>query len=336
MGKSVIWVTGLLTMALLFQTGCSGGPEKSETGRFLDVRAMHNSAENRHLFELGSHTIPAGWTTIQFTNSTPYDHFFVMYKVPDEALASAENAGEPILDHWFRGVTEPFQLEYNAYLNGNIDYGTFVNNLVGTISDRGPWFLDPGAPPMGGPGFTAAGRISETSVFLEPGEYVVECYVKNDDEQFHSYLGMLEHFTVTTTENGAEEPVPTGNLAISSENGIVVDGEFKPGRQIIEIRFEDQATYDHLLGHNVQLVKLQDKNDREVLDDLATWMNWSIPGSLVNRAPGNALFMGGSMQMTEGSKTFFHVELEPGDYTWIAEVPDPAGHDMLRPFTVSE
>jgi len=202
--------------------------------------------------------------------------------------------------------------------------------------ENGPWFFDPGAPPMGGPGFTAAGRMSETTVFLEPGEYVVECYVKDEDEIFHSYVGMLEHLTVTGDASGVEEPVATISMKISSTNGIQFDQELGAGDHRVEITFEDQQPYDHLLGHNVQLVKLDDKDDEELLGRLADWMDWRQEGSLVDQAPEGAVFLGGTMEMIEGAVAYFHVDLEPGDYAWIAEIPDPADHEMLKTFTVAE
>jgi hypothetical protein len=45
--------------------------------------------------------------------------------------------------------------------------------------------------------------------------------------------------------------------------------------------------------------------------------------------------MGGTMEMTEGGKAYFHVDLEPGDYAWIAEIPNPADHNMLKTFTIT-
>jgi hypothetical protein len=208
--------------------------------------------------------------------------------------------------------------------------------LVATISETAPWFFDPGAQTMGGPGFTAAGTTSKTTVHLEPGEYIVECYVKNEEEVFHSYIGMLEYIRVTDEASGAQEPDPTKTLTISSTEGIQFDQELNEGRHTFEILFKDQKSYAHLQGHNVQLVKLSNKDDEELLDRLSTWMDWRQAGSLVNRAPEGAEFMGGTMEMTEGGTAYFHVTLEPGDYAWIAEIPDPAEHNMLKTFTITD
>ena len=329
----------LIFPAALLIAACT--EKKSEPGKTLDdhlveVTAMHDQEKNLHLFELSRHEISSGWTSFQFRNASPSDHFFMIYRVPEVAIEAAETANEPLLDLWFRGITEPFQEEYNPYIRGDIAYGEFANNLGAAIMENASWFFDPGAAPNGGPGFTAAGRVSSTTVYLEPGEYVVECYVKDEDEQFHSYLGMLEHLKVTETESGSNKPVATASLRISSENGIELDKELRADDHIIEIYFEDQATYAHMLGHNVQLVKLSDNKDEDLIDRLAGWMDWTQKGSLVNRAPEGAEFMGGVMEMTEGSTAFFNVSLEPGEYAWIAEVPDPAAHNMMKTFTVTD
>ncbi|TVR33794.1 MAG: hypothetical protein EA390_03675 [Balneolaceae bacterium] len=325
-----------LFFVLLF-AGCVENNEEATNADIdgvIEVTAMHDHVENLHLFELSSKEIPSGWTTFQFNNASPVDHFFLIYRVPDEGIEAAYAAGEPLLDHWFQGVTEPFQLEFNPFVKGDIDYGEFTDNLVGAILERAPWFFDPGAAAMGGPGFTAARATSKTTVHLPPGEYIVECYVKDENEVFHSYIGMLEQLTVTGEDSEIEKPVPTSRMTISSTNGIQIDEELHAGNHTIEIIFEDQDSYAHLLGHNVQLAKLADKNDEELLRELAAWMDWRHPGSLVDRAPGEVEFLGGTMEMTEGATAYFHVDLEPGDYVWIAEIPAPANHDMLKTFTV--
>lgn len=328
----------ILPVVILTIVACTKKENKSaitQKGQLVEVSAIHNHEKNQHLFELSSHEISAGWTTFQFRNASPFDHFFMIYRIPEIAIEAVERANEPLVDLWFRAIAKPFQKEYDPYIRGEITYAEFADNLGAAIMENGSWFFDPGALPNGGPGFTAAGRISSTTVYLEPGEYVIECYVKNEDEQFHSYLGMLEHLKVSEAESGSNKPVATASLRISSENGIELDKELHAGEHVIEIYFEDQVTYAHMLGHNVQLVKLSDSSDEELLDRLAGWMDWTKKGSLVNRAPGGAEFMGGVMEMTEGSTAYFNVTLEPGEYAWIAEVPDPASHDMLKSFRIT-
>lgn len=324
----------LSSMVLL--TACNDAETENESVGVVEVTATHDAEENKHLFEMSTNEISSGWTTFQFNNASGYDHFFLIWQVPEEGIEAAETAGEPLLDHFYQSITEPFQMEYNPYIEGDMEFSEFTDSLVTAISETAPWFFDPGAKTMGGPGFTAAGTTSETTVHLEPGEYIVECYVKNEEEVFHSYIGMLEHISVTDEASDAEEPDPTNTLTISSTEGIQVDQPLTEGSHTIEIFFKDQESYAHLQGHNVQLVRLNDKEDEELLSNLSTWMDWRQPGSLVDRAPEGAEFMGGTMEMTKGGTAYFHVDLEPGDYAWIAEIPDPADHNMLKTFTITE
>lgn len=297
----------------------------------VDVTATHRGDE--HLFLLSHDEVPAGWTTFRFANASHSDHFVLIYRVPQEAIDAATSAGEPLLEHWRNAITVPFQDEFNPYVAGDVTYDAFLGNLVGAISASAPWFFAPGAPPVGGPGLTAAGRMSTTTVMLEPGTYIIECYVKDADEQFHSYNGMLEMLTVADAESGAREPVATTELELSSGAGIRMPADMRPGVQTIAIRFLDQQPYEHLQGHNAHLVRLNG-DDPALLDELADWMDWRMEGSLSFRAPQGAEFLGGTMEMGAGGTAYYTVNLTPGDYAWIAEVPDPAAKNMLKTFTV--
>ena len=333
--KIVALTLAFALSGMVLLTGCANSETEKENESVVEVTATHNAEENKHLFQMEANEIPSGWTTFEFENASPYDHFFLIWQIPDKGIEAAENAGEPLLDHFYQNITEPFQMEFNPYIEGEREFGEFTDSLVAAISKTAPWFFDPGAKTMGGPGFTAAGATSQTTVNLKPGEYIIECYVKNEDEVFHSYIGMLEHIRVTDEVSDAEKPEPTNMLTISSAEGIQVDQPLTEGSHTLEILFKDQKSYAHLQGHNVQLVKLNDKEDEELLNDLASWMDWRQPGSLVNRAPEGAEFMGGTMEMAGGSTAYFHTQLEPGDYAWIAEVPNPAEHNMLKTFTIT-
>lgn len=324
--------------------GCSEGPPAPELdpteaaaglahglASSLDVTATHSGGE--HLFTLSTPEVPSGWTTVRFDNASPSDHFVLMYRAPQEAIDAAAGAGQSLLEHWYETITVPFQEEFDPYVSGDITYEAFVGNLVGAISASAPWFFDPGAPAVGGPGLTAAGETSRTTVLLEPGTYILECYVKDGNEQFHSYDGMLQVLTVTETESGAREPKATAEIELSSTAGLEIPANVRPGQQTIAIRFLDQTAYEHLQGHNAHLVRLA-STDPALLEALADWMDWRAAGALAVRAPEGAEFMGGTMEMGAGGTAYYSVNLRPGSYAWIAEVPDPAAKGMLKTFTV--
>ena len=328
---AVALVLGCADAASEPMVAANAGYQVRAQASIVDVTATHSGGQHR--FSLSADEVPSGWTTFRFTNASHSDHFVLLYRVPQEAIDAAASAGEPLLDHWHDAITTPFQDEFNPYVAGDISYEDFLGNLVGAISASAPWFFSPGAPASGGPGLTSAGQTSQTTLLLEPGTYILECYVKDEDEQFHSYNGMLQQLTVTAEPSGAREPSANAVLELSSSDGIRVPDDMRPGMQTIAIRFLDQAVYEHLQGHNAHLVKL-DSTDPALLADLASWMDWRAEGSLAFRAPEGAEFLGGTMEMAAGGTAYYTVNLVPGTYAWIAEVPDPSTKNMLKTFTV--
>lgn len=275
----------------------------------VTIRAL--SEGDRHWFELSSDEIPSGWTTFRLENASHVAHFALIDKLPEgttfdqyseltgayQALMDAIIAGEP---------TEPVVERFPAWSSG-VEF-------------------------LGGPGLLSPGRVSETTVRLEPGPYVVECYVKTPEGQFHAYLGMKTPFRVTAAQSPAEPPVPTMEITVSSESGIDVQETVRPGQHTVAVYFADQTAHENFVGHDVNLVRLSDDAD---VDALAAWMNWTAPSGL--SSPGEpAEFRGGANDMPAGHTAYFTAELEPGRYAWISEVPNAQSKGMLKPFNVAQ
>ncbi len=360
-GINRAFIPALFVLMLVFSfTGCNenpqaiSGPEGNETlqkkGRAIaqgdphvvDVYAAHDHSDHSHSFELETDVLPSGWTTFRFNNPTEYVHFFMIYKAPEGAIQAANKAGQSVLQHWYENITAPFQVEWNLYVTNESDYAGFsdwaFNHLFPAVLDGAPWFVN--ATVMGGPGFTSGGQTSQTTVHLEPGTYVVECYVKDDEQVFHSANGMLESFEVTGQSSGAPEPKPTVEIDLYNGeythggDGMVIPEKIRPGKHIIAINYEQQDSYGHLLGHNAQLVRFDHGYDPALLDDLGYWINWANIDGLVDTSPMGTTFLGGAMEMTEGSTAYISVVLKPGEYAWIAEVPNPDEEGMLKTFSV--
>ncbi|MGI8597883.1 MAG: hypothetical protein ACR2KB_01380 [Chitinophagaceae bacterium] len=188
------------------------------------------------------------------------------------------------------------------------------------------WFKD--IQFVGGVGFIAPGKTTETTLFVEHGTYTLECYVKSPEGIFHSAMGMTAGLVVTNEASSETPPEPTMELNISS-NGIEAPSELKPGKHIIAINFKDQKAHEHFGGHDVHLVKLDENTN---LDSLALWVNWVEVQGL--RTPAPAKFLGGSQEMPAGNTAYFNIELEAGRYAWISEVPNPAEKNMLKVFSI--
>ncbi|MEX2527823.1 MAG: hypothetical protein WEA09_09330 [Gemmatimonadota bacterium] len=261
-------------------------------------------------------TISPGWTTFRFTNAAPMIHFAVVERMP-EGIGAAEQQ---------ELVAPIFQEGLDLLVEGDVDAA------MARFGALPPWFGEIAF--LGGPGFTSPGEVSEATVYLEPGTYLLECYVKTDGI-FHSYnpnpemYGMVHEFAVVGSDTGTPEPTASMHLTISSENGIVMEGAARPGEHTIGVHFEDQTVHENFVGHDVHLVRLTADVD---LTELERWMDWSQPDGLNSPAPAH--FLGGLNEMPAGTTGYFTVVLDPGEYAWIAEVPAAREKAMLIPFTV--
>ncbi len=262
--------------------------------------------------------IPSGWTTFALDNDSGAEHFILLLRVPDEL-------SEITMEEWRNQVTVPFQ-EIMDFI---------IDPTKVPASELAEWYAE--VESSGGPGFTGAWTSSEATVHLEPGTYFLDCYVKDDNGQFHSYLGMLERIEVTEEANDASQPEPTMRVSVSSTDGIQFDRPVTAGQHTVEVVFEDQAFYDHLLGHDLHLVRMGPGDN---VAELGEWMNWMAPHGLV--APAPASLIGGvqtilTPDMLAGSAPaigYLSADLEPGRYAWVSEVPDPHTQNMLKVFNV--
>lgn len=271
------------------------------------VQGMEFSAPDR---------IASGWTTIRLRNESAMTHFAVIEKLPP-GVGVAEQQEQ---------VAPVFQAGLELLSRGD------VHAAMAKFGELPEWFQQ--IVFLGGPGLTGPGQTSEVTVRLEPGEYLLECYVKTDGI-FHSYnptpgvQGMVHGFTVTEEASEETEPTPTATITLASEGGIDAPEEVPAGPQTFLVRFEDQKVHENFVGHDLHLVRLTDDAD---LEKVASWMDWRAPHGLETPAP--ALFLSGLNEMPAGAVGFLRVSLEPGRYAWVAEVPDPAAKGFLRTFTV--
>lgn len=306
--------TLLLAGALLAGISVSG-PASGEAGagaqNLLELRAVGMRFE-------GPHEVPSGWVTIRFENLSGMVHFALVDRLPPgvdaQKMASA--------------VALPFQQGMDFINAGDAEA---AGEAFGRLPD---WMSD--VVYLGGPGLLSGGQRAEATMFLEPGNYMLECYIKTNGI-FHSYnpepgqLGMVHELRVTDEAGGAAEPDANVTLAVSSEGFEVTAGAFHAGRNTIRAEFRDQKVYPHFLGHDVHVIRVGEDTD---LDAVAAWMDWSHPDGFESPAP--AVFLGGVNDMPAGTTAYFSVDLEPGEYALVAEVPAPQAHGLLLPFTVKE
>lgn len=269
-----------------------------------------------HDFELSADEIPSGWTTLRLRNESAEPHFALFGHMP---------AGRTVEDS-VREVVPAFQQAIDLIMAGQVEEGFAA---LGALPD---WYGD--VIYTGGPGMVSPGGTTEVVAFLEPGTYVIECYVKTEDGVFHSVLGMIDEITVTEESHDAAPPDagptvvlrnPEPDDGSAPESGIEVDGTVTAGPQVIEVRFE--AENPPPLANDLHLVRLEDDED---VAEVAAWMDWSRPDGLTTPAP--ATFVGGTNEMPQGRSAYLTVDLEPGRYAWVSE--RGADVPMYREFEV--
>jgi hypothetical protein len=312
-------------------SGARRGPPGRAKGRrnVVEIAAEHDHDTGEHRFELSTQEVDAGWTTFELDNPTEHVHFAYFTRVPEQGLTDAEAMGLTPLELYVESVTRPFQFFWDSQVPGKEPDPADDTDVYESLF--APWFGD--VQFYGGPGLTAGNTASTTVVALDPGEYVVECYVKDAANDFHSYRGMIDQFSVTDAASGVPEPASTLGVTVST-GGLDALGAVRPGRHVVAVEFADQMQYANLVGHDVHLVRLEGGTTAAGVND---WMNWADPDQFVSDGTEPTRFLGGVSDVWTGDLPrtgYYHVTLTPGRYVWVAEVPDPAAKGLLAEFGV--
>ncbi|MBT8137350.1 MAG: hypothetical protein KJO54_10095 [Gammaproteobacteria bacterium] len=254
-------------------------------------------------------SIPSGWITFRMSNAGRMPHFILFQRLPDAV------SFEQYLDE----VPPAFGVAY-AVRDGKITYEQALEKLVADIP---PWYWSE-VKQMGGNGLASGGVTTETTLYLAPGRYTMECYIKTDEGIFHTDLGMIRELTVTAETANAPEPKADVQIALQNFE-FVIDGSLKRGKQVIAATFEEHP--QGALGNDIHLVRLDDNTD---LDKVIDWMDWLAIDGL--RTPAPARFLGGTHEMPVGHTAYFKLDLQPGSYAFIAE--SAAAKGMVHAFSI--
>ena len=260
-------------------------------------------------------TIPSGWNTFRYVNKSSETHFFLFDKYPEgKTLEDTEKEVVPVFQNGMDLINE-----------GKAEEGFAEFNKLPA------WFFE--VVFSGGSGLVSPKSSSLTTIKLEPGYYIIECYVKMVNGTFHSTMGMTKPIFVTSKDSGIKPPDATINITISSTDGITYDKPINKGIQTFSVHFEDQIVHENFVGHDINLVKLEENAN---LDALESWMNWADPKGLITPSPEGFTFLGGVNDMPAGNTGYFEVNLKPGNYAFISEVPNALSKNMLKTFVVTE
>ena len=257
--------------------------------------------------------IPSGWTTFKYVNNSFEPHFFVLEKMPDTlGLATYKKELFP-----------PFIAAFEHFQKGDFDAG------MKEFEKIPPWFAE--VELSGGVGMTSPKSTSQSTFYLDPGTYVMECYVRMPNGMAHTFMGMIAELTVTEDKNDAQPPAADHAITVSSESGISFADTMKEGEYVFSVKFEDQQQYEHMMGHDVNLVMME--NDT-LLNSLNSWINASDLMALRSPSPEGLTFLGGVEDLPAESTGYFKATLKSGRYVLISEIPQAVERNMYKTFTV--
>ena len=285
----------------------TSNPEKP----LLAVGQVNVSTKSMEFFV--ADTLYSGWNTFIYKNDSQEVHFLIMDLYPEGI--TIENTNTELLP--------PFDDGMRFIMENQMDSAM---NAFGKIPK---WFQE--VKFLGGTGLVSPKHTVKSTVNLEPGRYIMECYVKMFNGEWHTSHGMLKEIIVTDKTTDLVAPTPTANIDISSTDGILLKDSVSSGPQIFQTNFLDQKIYENFVGHDINLVKY-DVNAS--LDSLVQWMNWMDPRGLRTPAPQGFTFLGGMNNLPAKSKGFFEADLRPGNYVLISEVPAADEKRLLYKFSI--
>jgi len=283
----------LLTISLLIHLGTLKATTAQHHSNTL------NEPENTGMLEIvatdfafeAPDVIPSGWHTIEFTNTGSEPHMLLFHRLP-EGVTFQDFA----IDVW--GPLDEVWQETREQENEFIQLGG-----IGLPN----WFNAP-EQWMGGGGILSGGHSTVLTLYLEPGIYTMECYVKTVDGEFHAMEGMLRELIVTDLR--LEKSPPEADIKITLTNtAMSMEGDITAGHNLFEVHLAEGR------NHNVHVVRLDVNSDiNEVLD----WIDWSKLEGLWPPEPVE--FVGGLHLLSEGGTGYFTLDLEPGRYLFLSEM----------------
>ena len=222
----------------------------------------------------------------------------------------------------FRLVNAGKQLHHASLLK--LAAGKTMADYVAAMKAGGPppaWATD-----MGGPNAATPGAEVSATMTLEPGEYLLVCFIPSPGETMpHMAKGMMSPLTVTAKRQAGV--APKSDVAIK-----LADYSFTLSQPITAGRHEISVTNDAVQTHEVVLVKLPPGVTAKATAD---WVESGMKGKPVAQP------IGGLAGIGHGQTASFSATLTPGNYGLICFIPDSKDgkshvmHGMVKEITVA-
>jgi hypothetical protein len=261
-------------------------------GRVVDVAAGE-------FFFHAPDSIPAGLTTFRLRQVGLVHHRATAGGVARDS--STEDRGDP---------TRGFHMLWVVRL----DSGRTVADFHRAIRAREP---APWARHLGGPGFVMPPGTSNATLALEPGRYVLACFVgsaREDRSRYHLLHGMFRALTVLPTRAAAAHaPAPEVVVRIAADGALGLSAPLTAGRRVIRVENAGATDYEFAVAR-----VLPGRTTAEAL----AWRRRDNPTT-----PRPFEDWGGLSDVPAGGSLITTMAFEPGDY-FVGFA------DRRKPFTV--
>lgn len=238
-------------------------------------------------------TIEAGWTTFNMVNEGTEEHFMLINPISDST--SLKDVRQTVA--WVQGL-------HDDHESAIIDKGT----LYQVLGEKFP--PTENVQYAGGVGLLSPGHEASATTFLEPGRYILECYVRNEQGVQHNHLGMIRELVVKETDKVTNPPEADYTIAITN-NGISHSASLESGIRTFKVYFNEHP--EGYVGNDVHVYRSKARSYIE----LKKWMDVFEKDGMVGPAP--VTFIGGTQEVTARGVAYFTVDLEPGELYSISE-----------------
>lgn len=304
--KGSVFITTVIMSLVFLMSGPVYG-QSQET--IVHVEAMD------HAFDVdASKEIPSGWVTFILSNQMASE----MHEMSVVELPEGITHEDYLTDYMI--AWETLLLEYQEGTLERSGISDRANEILPAWSDDLRYVTTRG--------LASPGKTAERTVYMEPGNYLLVCWLKTEEGIIHIMRGM--HWEFTVKESAGDSPVPNLESRITlHEKEIEVDWHPIIGKHAFEVELNKNSN-GRSYHNNLHLVRLDEGTD---LDEVNEWMDWYKIGGL--RSPSPVEFFGGiEIERVKDTDTaYFSVNItEPGNYAWIVFVSQ--GQGLYKTFTV--
>ena len=201
----------------------------------------------------------------------------------------------------------------------------------GAAFKQGPGAAFPLVTFLGGPGAVAPTGQTEVLLDLPAGQYVLACFVEGQDHIAHAAKGMTLPLMVNpSTVAPAPLPTPAATIALVDFT-FEIPPTLPAGRSLVRVMNKGPQP------HEFNLVQLA---PGKTLDDVKAFFD-PMPGA-APAGPPPGLPIGGMNALAPGKEGTAVLDLRPGNYAAICNVPDQSAPNgpshlhlgMIKGFTV--